>query len=139
MKTSYHKFMASNAVKEVSNVELSEVRVDLASIKELDAVFKNAEANIKNANVLVAQELGAIASKWNQTLLKVKSELQSYDSNFMSAWDMIDSIGMQLKELGITDTTMVDKYKGYLAGLNKTKSAISNAVIENKNRIDSKI
>ena len=136
MKTSFEKFMASSAVQ---SVELSTVKVDLASIKDLDVVFKSAQSSIENANGLVAQDLGELANKWNQTFGKLKNELNSYDQNFMKAWDMIDIISKQLKDLGVTDTSMVDKYKGYLAGLNKTKAAISNAVIANKNRIDSKL
>jgi hypothetical protein len=128
--------MASNAVKEV---ELSEIKIDLASLKDLDVVFESAQSSIQNANKLVSQDLGDIANKWNQTFGKLKNELNSYDQNFMKAWDMIDILSKQLKDLGVTDTSMVDKYKGYLAGLNKTKAAISSAVIANKNRIDSKV
>ena len=128
--------MASNAVKEV---ELSEIKIDLASLKDLDVVFESAQSSIQNANKLVSQDLGDIANKWNQTFGKLQNELNSYDQNFMKAWDMIDILSKQLKDLGVTDTSMVDKYKGYLAGLNKTKAAISSAVIANKNRIDSKV
>ena len=42
MKTSFHKFMASNAVTEVSNVELSSVKVDLAM--DINAIMKAKDA-----------------------------------------------------------------------------------------------
>ena len=35
MKTSFHKFMASNAVKESTNVELASVKVDLALVDDI--------------------------------------------------------------------------------------------------------
>jgi hypothetical protein len=114
-------------------------KINLASINDLDSVFELAQSSIKNANKLVSQDLGDIANRWNQTFGKLKNQLDSYDQNFIKAGDMIDTISKQLKDLGVTDTSMVDKYKGYLNGLNKTKGAISNAVIEAKNRIDSKI
>ena len=41
MKTSYEKFMASSAVQEVSNVELSEVKVELAM--DVNAIVKAAD------------------------------------------------------------------------------------------------
>ena len=134
MKTSFEKFMASSAVQ---SVELSEMKIDLASVKDLDNIFKVAQTNIQNANGLVAQDLGAIASKWNQTFLKIQNELKAYDDNFLKAWAMIDDLSKQLKDLGVTDTSLVDKYKGYLTGLNKTKSALNKAIIDNKNRINS--
>ena len=120
-------------------MKLEGIKINLASIKDLDAVFESAQSSIQNANKLVSQDLGDIANKWNQTFGKLQNELNSYDQNFMKAWDMIDILSKQLKDLGVTDTSMVDKYKGYLAGLNKTKAAISSAVIANKNRIDSKV
>lgn len=44
MKTSFHKFMASNAVQEIPNVELGSVKVDLAM--DINAIMKAADALI---------------------------------------------------------------------------------------------
>jgi len=120
-------------------MKLKGIKIELASIKDLDAVFKLAQTNIQNANGLVAQDLGEITNKWNQTFGKIKNELNSYDKNFSQAVDMIDLLSKQLKDLGVADTSMVDKYKGYLSGLNKTKSALNTAILDNKNRINSKL
>ena len=58
MKTSFDKFMASSAVQEVSNVELSEVKVELAMdvntiMKEADSlIFENAKLEGKAISLL---------------------------------------------------------------------------------------
>jgi hypothetical protein len=115
------------------------VNVELASLKDLDKKFKEAQSNIQNTQSLVLIELGELAQKWNQTLGKIGNELKSYDQNFMTAWEMIDDLSKQLKNLGVTDTSQVDQYKGYLQGLNKTKSALNSEVIAKKNSLESKL
>jgi len=128
--------MASNAVQGVSNVELGSVKIDLASIKDLEIIFKSAQSSIQNANGLVAQDLGALANKWNQTFGKFKNEIKVYSQNKEKAYGMIDDISKQLKDLGVADTSMVDVYKGYFEGLRKTEMALRQAIMDNKNRMD---
>ena len=125
--------MASNAV---NKVELANVKIDLASIKDLDDAFKLAQLSIQNANGLVAQDLGAISNKWQVAWGKLKNEMKIYEQNKEKTSGIIDDINAQLKQLGITDTSSIDKYKGYLEGLRKTASALRMAALDNKNRMD---
>ena len=50
MKTSFDKFMASNAVTEVSNVELASVKVDLAMDVNAMGFFETVREHCKKKN-----------------------------------------------------------------------------------------
>ena len=72
MKTSYEKFMASNAVQEVSKVEMASVKVDLALIDDIKTIIVDAKQHIGK------QEDGF---KWGQKATQQYKEFQKVQSD----------------------------------------------------------
>jgi hypothetical protein len=55
MKTSFEKFMASSAVQEVSKVEMSTVKVDLAIVDDLIKENKNAQRDLEIVSMQIKE------------------------------------------------------------------------------------
>lgn len=100
MKTSFEKFMASNAVAEVSHVELASVKVDLAAIaltdiqNKLDQSYKLREDY--NTSIDKMQSIATQGIKAMGTLYK----------NLIVIDKQVNDLEKQLKEMGIEPTSL---------------------------------
>jgi hypothetical protein len=118
MKTSFDKFMASNAVTEVTNVELSEVKVELAMdvntiMKEADSlIFENAKLEGK-AISLLNQAHKIYTSSW--------PDPKPLLAEFENALKQMATLGIEPpKTFAINYAT----YKKEIANLAKMKTAV---------------
>lgn len=113
MKTSFDKFMASNAVTEVSNVELSSVKVDLALVDE-----------IRNAADAYMFESAKIQSKAYSNIQEAFKLLSSYNLDPKPILQQFESAFEQFKKLGVDPPTSL--LNGYV--LFKKDSAIETKI-----------
>jgi hypothetical protein len=105
MKNSFHKFMASSAVQ---SVELSTVKVDLASIESLKSMTNLIEKALSLAVKLSSD--GVEQSKSiNKITNDVRSILSDVDKRSALALDEYNSIRKSIKELGINMPPEIDK------------------------------
>lgn len=118
------------------NVELSEEKVELAKIDELQAIFKQGQSSIEKSNAL-SYDLGDAVTMWNKTFSALKKEMNLVEKNVADGYKLIDVLNKQAKDLGINEIPEVKKIEGYFGGLNKTLMALRGAVNDNKNRMDS--
>jgi metal-sulfur cluster biosynthetic enzyme len=93
MKTSFHKFMASNAVKEVSNVELGAVKVELGIVDDFEMDADALEVGVK-------REIGDFM-KAKQVLESVKTNLDIREKFIANAMKVYAEIEKQAKFMGI--------------------------------------
>jgi len=121
----------------VSDVKLEKHQVELASIAELQNVFKQGQAAVEKANAL-SYKLGDSVTLWNKTFSALKKEIQDVEKNIIDGYKLISNIQKQAKDLGINEVPEAKKIEGYLSGLGKTVSALRAAVNDNKNRIDTR-
>jgi hypothetical protein len=119
----------------VSDVKLAKHEVELASIADLQNVFKQGQSGVEKANAL-SYKLGDAVTAWNKTFSALKKEIQDVERSILEGSKLIVTINRQAKELGINEVPEVKKIEGYLSGLNKTATALRGAVLDNKNRID---
>lgn len=119
----------------VSNVKLEKHKVELASVADLQNVFKQGQAAVEKANAL-SYKLGDSVTLWNKTFSELKKEIQGVEKSILDGAQLIATINKQAKELGINEIPEVKKIQGYLSGLQKTSTALRGAVLDNKNRID---
>ena len=120
---------------EVQEVKLEKHEVELASIADLQNVFKQGQAAVEKANAL-SYKLGDSVTLWNKTFSALKKEIQDVEKSILDGAQLIATINKQAKELGINEIPEVKKIQGYLSGLQKTSTALRGAVLDNKNRID---
>jgi hypothetical protein len=93
MKNSFHKFMASSAVQEVSNVELDAVKIELASIGDLASKVEKARTEINNFNSEVAK-LQAIAKTQSGKGIDITNSLEDI-------LNIYNAISADFKKLGL--------------------------------------
>jgi myosin heavy subunit len=114
MKTSFDKFMASSAVQEVSNVELSEVKVELALMDDIKALI----GKYKSLD-------DAIKTQKGKTFTSVKTfqdSIKTAYQNAQSAVALIDQLDAKSKELGIADSGLGGYKKELAAKASEYKS-----------------
>jgi hypothetical protein len=112
MKTSYEKFMASSAVQEVSNVELSVVKVDLALVDDIKIMVnalssqKSIDDDVINKTVQILRPLqqlkkdGVDRVKTNESVINsslVKIKLAN--DLLLKASQMSKALGVDLKSI----------------------------------------
>ena len=97
MKTSFHKFMASNAVAEISNVELGAVKVDLATAEQLDNYTGSLINDIKAIDGLATQLKSALQLV-NQGVNKIKT----IESGQELIQKELNSFRVDAKKLGLS-------------------------------------
>lgn len=112
MKTSFEKFMASSAVQEVSNVELGEVKVDLASYQdELAAIekeYRNGLGMMETYAIKLEQEENKVresVAKYRDVIAKSKvgilNDLKKYGITELPAdWKrMFDKLDARVRDI----------------------------------------
>jgi len=112
MKTSFHKFMASNAVQEVSNVELGAVKIDLALVDDIKIMVnalssqKSIDDDVINKTVQILRPLqqlkkdGVDRVKTNESVINssvVKIKLAN--DLLLKASQMSKALGVDLKSI----------------------------------------
>ena len=93
MKTSFDKFMASNAVAESTNVELGAMKVELALIDQLKKEIADAISK-KNLVVKGQMDISVISEK-------IQKEIRDYLSMLSNLSDTADDVRVAYKELGL--------------------------------------
>ena len=93
MKTSFEKFMASSAVREVSNVELGAVKVELGIVDDFEMDADALEVGVK-------REIGDFM-KAKQVLESVKTNLDIREKFIANAMKVYAEIEKQAKFMGI--------------------------------------
>ena len=107
MKTSFHKFMASNAVTEVSNVELASVKVDLALVDDIKRMVNalNAQQSIDNEVInKTVQILRPLQQLKKDGVNRVKTNESVIDSSLVKiklANDLLLKASQMSKALGV--------------------------------------
>jgi hypothetical protein len=91
MKTSFHKFMASNAVTEVTNVELASVKVDLAM---------DVNAIVKAADQFIFEDM-KVQSKAISALNDAQKALKSANADPKPLLAEFENALKQMKTLGV--------------------------------------
>ena len=112
MKTSFEKFMASNAVTEVSNVELASVKVDLALVDDIKRMVNalNAQQSIDNEVInKTVQILRPLQQLKKDGVNRVKTNESVIDSSLvkiklanellLKASQMTKALGVDLKTI----------------------------------------
>ena len=112
MKTSFDKFMASNAVTEVSNVELASVKVDLALVDDIKRMVNalNAQQSIDNEVInKTVQILRPLQQLKKDGVNRVKTNESVIDSSLvkiklanellLKASQMSKALGVDLKTI----------------------------------------
>ena len=122
-------------IEQPERTDLAKHEVELASIADLQNVFKQGQSAVEKANAL-SYKLGDSVTLWNKTFSALKKEIQDVEKSILEGSKLITTINKQAKELGINEIPEVKKIEGYLSGLQKTSSALRGAVLDNKNRID---
>jgi hypothetical protein len=93
MKTSFEKFMASSAVREVSNVELGAVKIELGIVDDFEMDADALEVGVK-------REIGDFM-KAKQVLESVKTNLDIREKFIANAMKVYAEIEKQAKFMGI--------------------------------------
>lgn len=93
MKTSFEKFMASSAIREVSNVELGAVKVELGIVDDFEMDADALEVGVK-------REIGDFM-KAKQVLESVKTNLDIREKFIANAMKVYAEIEKQAKFMGI--------------------------------------
>jgi|LakMenE01Jun11ns_1017448.scaffolds.fasta_scaffold9411318_2 membrane-bound ClpP family serine protease len=123
MKTSFDKFMASSAVKENTNVELANVKVDLGIKEEMAKIQKMADQLENQGKELFKNEQKAVV------MLKEAYKLLQPIGNFQET--QIESIIADLKTAGLDNSKeykeLTSSYD-YLSRLNATTKRILSQV-----------
>ena len=107
MKTSFEKFMASSAVQEVSNVELSEVKVELALVDDIKRMVNalNAQQSIDNEVInKTVQILRPLQQLKKDGVNRVKTNESVIDSSLVKiklANDLLLKASQMSKALGV--------------------------------------
>ena len=107
MKTSFDKFMASNAVTEVSNVELASVKVDLALVDDIKRMVNalNAQQSIDNEVInKTVQILRPLQQLKKDGVNRVKTNESVIDSSLVKiklANDLLLKASQMSKALGV--------------------------------------
>jgi hypothetical protein len=107
MKTSFEKFMASNAVQEVSNVELGAVKVDLALVDDIKRMVNalNSQQSIDNEVInKTVQILRPLQQLKKDGVNRVKTNESVIDSSLVKiklANDLLLKASQMSKALGV--------------------------------------
>ena len=107
MKTSFDKFMASNAVQEVHNVELSSVKVDLALVDDIKRMVNalNSQQSIDNEVInKTVQILRPLQQLKKDGVNRVKTNESVIDSSLVKiklANDLLLKASQMSKALGV--------------------------------------
>ena len=107
MKTSFDKFMASNAVTEVSNVELASMKVDLALVDDIKRMVNalNAQQSIDNEVInKTVQILRPLQQLKKDGVNRVKTNESVIDSSLVKiklANDLLLKASQMSKALGV--------------------------------------
>lgn len=107
MKTSFDKFMASNAVKESTNVELASVKVDLALVDDIKRMVNalNAQQSIDNEVInKTVQILRPLQQLKKDGVNRVKTNESVIDSSLVKiklANDLLLKASQMSKALGV--------------------------------------
>ena len=107
MKTSFDKFMASNAVTEVSNVELASMKVDLALVDDIKRMVNalNAQQSIDNEVInKTIQILRPLQQLKKDGVNRVKTNESVIDSSLVKiklANDLLLKASQMSKALGV--------------------------------------
>jgi archaellum component FlaC len=98
MKTSYEKFMASNAVTEVTKVEMGTMKVDLAITDDIVAVLKDVKSTLDKANAADARIAKAIeVLKKEYTFYSMNKKLGTlYSKKGQDLYKKFDALAKQL-------------------------------------------
>jgi hypothetical protein len=135
MKTSFEKFMASNAVNQV---ELSEVKVDLAVIQDIDKLIVEIE-KIGNAGKGSALKAVEKARSINPLLVEARQGYNSLNTFTLKASQLYTELSQQYKALGISLPSEIEnKFKKLQDTQGALKSAIITLMLESKNVIDNR-
>jgi hypothetical protein len=155
MKTSFDKFMASNAVQEVSNVELASVKVDLAlgdnlikKANEIYALAKKVEEGLDNAFVPVREIERAInglsnnpiGSEFQDFIKKLQALEGEYQSEKAKAQAMAKELGVPLPKI-----SWIDEVNGVLSYAQRSEETarkdinLYNAIYKEAKALNSKL
>ena len=92
MKNSFHKFMASNAVQEVSNVELGTVKVDLAM--DINAIMKAADQFIFEDMKIQSKAIGLLNDA-QKALKSANQDPKPLLAEFENALKQMQTLGVE--------------------------------------------
>ena len=115
MKTSFDKFMASNAVAEVSNVELSSVKVDLALVDDIKIMVnalnsqKSIDDDVINKTVKILRPLQQLKKDGLDRFKTNDSVINSSITKIKLANDLLVKASQMSKALGV-DLKSVEGY-----------------------------
>ena len=115
MKTSFHKFMASNAVQEVSKVELGAVKVDLALVDDIKIMVnalnsqKSIDDDVINKTVKILRPLQQLKKDGLDRFKTNDSVINSSITKIKLANDLLVKASQMSKALGV-DLKSVEGY-----------------------------
>lgn len=122
---------------ELDKTELGKHEVELASIAELQAFIKEGQTAVEKANAL-SYQLGDATNLWNKTFVPLKRQIATIENSIIQGYKVVSQINQKAKELGVYEIPEVKKAEGVLTGFAKTSTALRGAVLDNKNRMDTK-
>jgi hypothetical protein len=135
MKTSFEKFMASNAVNQV---ELSTFKVDLAVVQDIDKLIAEVE-KVGNAGKSAALKAVEKAKTINPLLTEARKGYESLGNFTLQGSKLYSEINKQFKALGISMPAEIDdKFKKLQDAQSGLKTQIVNLMLESKNVIDNR-
>jgi len=136
MKTSFDKFMASNAVQEVSNVELGAVKINLGLYDQYQEFEKVIESNYtqigKDVNLLKQAVLAA-----NKHTDKVRFGLSTIKMTKAELANLRKEFQNQFKNLGVDfPTELSTKFDLLYKMLDDSQKSGINGMIDAKNALN---